>query len=216
MPYWNISYHTHAVLRNDNYMCIMIALHCIDREQHTEPRHYHLPPSFYSHPPFKPSSRLEQHLPLCITPHSAIEDYHSYHLYHTSHPPNDTDREYQCRMVSRVLSIYLVRQRPRLTSTERYQATYLPISSRSSISLLRHPTPRSQCHPVSPLSCLMTIPSHLPLLRHLQLRVKTHTDPRRRAQAAPRPSSARAAGAGGSSNTMLKLYTDSGEAGLKV
>lgn len=41
-------------------------------------------------------------------------------------------------------------------------------------------------------------------------------DNRRRAAAAPRPSSARAAGAGGSSNTMLKLYTDSGEAGLKV
>ncbi|WOO78052.1 Protein transport protein Sec61 subunit beta [Vanrija pseudolonga] len=39
---------------------------------------------------------------------------------------------------------------------------------------------------------------------------------RRRAPAAPRPSSARAAGAGGSSNTMLKLYTDSGDAGLKV
>ncbi|KAL7420451.1 Arf guanine nucleotide exchange factor sbh1 [Cryptotrichosporon argae] len=39
---------------------------------------------------------------------------------------------------------------------------------------------------------------------------------RRRAPAAARPSSARAAGAGGSSNTMLKLYTDSGEAGLKV
>jgi hypothetical protein len=38
----------------------------------------------------------------------------------------------------------------------------------------------------------------------------------RRAAAPPRPSSARAAGAGGSSNTMLKLYTDSGEAGLKV
>ncbi len=47
-----------------------------------------------------------------------------------------------------------------------------------------------------------------------------HTDRffnlRRRAPAAPRPSSSRAAGAGGSSNTMLKLYTDSGEAGLKV
>ncbi|RSH79228.1 Arf guanine nucleotide exchange factor sbh1 [Apiotrichum porosum] len=39
---------------------------------------------------------------------------------------------------------------------------------------------------------------------------------RRRAPAAPRPSSARAAGAGGSSNTMMKLYTDSGDAGLKV
>ena len=41
-------------------------------------------------------------------------------------------------------------------------------------------------------------------------------DRRRRAPAAARPSSARAAGAGGSTNTMLKLYTDSGEAGLKV
>ncbi|BEI80499.1 hypothetical protein CcaverHIS002_0110280 [Cutaneotrichosporon cavernicola] len=39
---------------------------------------------------------------------------------------------------------------------------------------------------------------------------------RRRAPAAPRPTSARAAGAGGSSNTMLKLYTDSGDVGLKV
>ncbi|KAK4688296.1 protein transport protein SEC61 subunit beta, partial [Tremellales sp. Uapishka_1] len=39
---------------------------------------------------------------------------------------------------------------------------------------------------------------------------------RRRAAAPPKPSSTRAAGAGGSSNTMLKLYTDSGEAGLKV
>ncbi|ODN93507.1 protein transporter SEC61 subunit beta [Cryptococcus wingfieldii CBS 7118] len=39
---------------------------------------------------------------------------------------------------------------------------------------------------------------------------------RRRAPAAARPSSTRSAGAGGSSNTMLKLYTDSGEAGLKV
>ncbi|RXK40332.1 protein transporter SEC61 subunit beta [Tremella mesenterica] len=39
---------------------------------------------------------------------------------------------------------------------------------------------------------------------------------RRRAAAALRPNSARAAGAGGSSNTMLKLYTDSGDAGLKV
>ncbi|KAK8864153.1 hypothetical protein IAR55_001399 [Kwoniella newhampshirensis] len=39
---------------------------------------------------------------------------------------------------------------------------------------------------------------------------------RRRAPAAARPQSTRAAGAGGSSNTMLKLYTDSGEAGLKV
>ncbi|ORY24594.1 Sec61beta family-domain-containing protein [Naematelia encephala] len=39
---------------------------------------------------------------------------------------------------------------------------------------------------------------------------------RRRAPSTPRPSSTRAAGAGGSSNTMLKLYTDSGEAGLKV
>ncbi|WVQ84232.1 hypothetical protein IAT38_006383 [Cryptococcus sp. DSM 104549] len=39
---------------------------------------------------------------------------------------------------------------------------------------------------------------------------------RRRAPAAARPTSTRAAGAGGSSNTMLKLYTDSGEAGLKV
>ncbi|KAI9634585.1 Sec61beta family-domain-containing protein [Dioszegia hungarica] len=39
---------------------------------------------------------------------------------------------------------------------------------------------------------------------------------RRRAPTAPRPNSSRAAGAGGSSNTMLKLYTDSGDAGLKV
>lgn len=42
------------------------------------------------------------------------------------------------------------------------------------------------------------------------------TDASRRAPAAPRPASARAAGAGGSSNTMMKLYTDSGDVGLKV
>ncbi|KAH8087917.1 hypothetical protein HD553DRAFT_306871 [Filobasidium floriforme] len=39
---------------------------------------------------------------------------------------------------------------------------------------------------------------------------------RRRAPTAPKPNSTRAAGAGGSSNTMLKLYTDSGENGLQV
>jgi protein transport protein SEC61 subunit beta len=38
----------------------------------------------------------------------------------------------------------------------------------------------------------------------------------RRAPTAPKPTSTRAAGAGGSSNTMLKLYTDSGETGLQV
>lgn len=38
----------------------------------------------------------------------------------------------------------------------------------------------------------------------------------RRAPTAPKPNSSRAAGAGGSSNTMLKLYTDSGENGLQV
>ncbi|GHJ84051.1 hypothetical protein NliqN6_0453 [Naganishia liquefaciens] len=39
---------------------------------------------------------------------------------------------------------------------------------------------------------------------------------RRRAPTAPKPTSSRAAGAGGSSNTMLKLYTDSGESGLQI
>ncbi|GFZ50471.1 Protein transport protein Sec61 subunit beta [Saitozyma sp. JCM 24511] len=60
-------------------------------------------------------------------------------------------------------------------------------------------------------------PTHPPSLSllapSLHLRRPTRS---RRAAAPPRPSSARAAGAGGSSNTMLKLYTDSGEAGLKV
>jgi hypothetical protein len=156
-------------------------LHCIDREQHTEPRHYHLPLSFYPHPPFKPSSRLEQHLPLYITPHSAIEYNHPYHLYHTSHPPDDPDRKYQCSMVSRPLSIYLIRQRPRLTSTERYQATYLPISSWSSISLLRHPTPRSQCHPVSsspkPLSLALCTSQSSPFRKTSHVIVLIHQTP---------------------------------------
>ncbi|CED84162.1 Sec61 protein translocation complex, beta subunit [Phaffia rhodozyma] len=39
---------------------------------------------------------------------------------------------------------------------------------------------------------------------------------RRRAAPAQKPNSTRAAGAGGSSQTMLRLYTGDGEGGLKV
>lgn len=68
-------------------------------------------------------------------------------------------------------------------------------------------TPRASSHqPTHPPTLSLLAPS-LHLLRPTRSR---------RAAAPPRPSSARAAGAGGSSNTMLKLYTDSGEAGLKV
>lgn len=66
--------------------------------------------------------------------------------------------------------------------------------------LVRHYPNNVPRHPKCPLT---TIPDR-------------QNENRRRAPAAARPTSTRSAGAGGSSNTMLKLYTDSGEAGLKV
>lgn len=76
-------------------------------------------------------------------------------------------------------------------------------------------TPRCQRHPVRSFLFLLPSTDFFQSLPPFVLFKNTKIN-RRRAAPAQKPNSTRSAGAGGSSQTMLRLYTGDGEGGLKV